>query len=71
MKSRSSNTLLALAAVAWAFTMSSPGAGVILGAPQAAGPPTAGAPLQFNGTAWVGAPTPLSVANGGIPCDHL
>jgi len=78
MKWRSSKTLLALAAllaasaaVAWAFTMSSPGASVILGAPQGAGPPAAGALLQFNGTDWVGAPTPLSVANGGTGLGSL
>jgi hypothetical protein len=57
--------LLAAAGVASAFTVTSPGASVILGEPQGAGPPPSGGLLQFNGTNWVAAATPLSVSNGG------
>jgi hypothetical protein len=57
--------LLVAAGVAGAFTVTSPGASVILGEPQGAGPPPSGALLQFNGTNWVAAATPLSVSNGG------
>jgi hypothetical protein len=57
--------LLVAAGVASAFTVTSPGASVILGEPQGAGPPPSGALLQFNGTNWVAAATPLSVSNGG------
>jgi hypothetical protein len=57
--------LLVAAGVACAFTVTSPGASVILGEPQGAGPPPTGALLQFNGTNWVAAATPLSVSNGG------
>jgi hypothetical protein len=58
-------SLLVSAGVARAFTVTSPGASVILGEPQGAGPPPSGALLQFNGTDWVAAATPLSVSNGG------
>jgi len=57
--------LLVAAGAARAFTVTSPGASVILGEPQGGGPPPSGALLQFNGTDWVAAATPLSVSNGG------
>ena len=57
--------LLVAPGVAPAFTVTSPGVSVILGEPQGAGPPPSGALLQFNGTDWAAAATPLSVSNGG------